>query len=167
MIRTSLGRLLHRQPSAGVLPIRAPLRRTLWARCFPAAHCGAIRSDSVSRAAGPAARPVRSAARRTSRMPGGAGVVSLTGPRGRKRLGPSRRPTRGRHPDKALPDEVDSYFTEMGRIAVDIGNSVTEVVLSGDPDRAAELDDYDMDSLHRHVFSVLMDRQWNTAWPPL
>jgi phosphate transport system protein len=70
--------------------------------------------------------------------------------------------TRRRHPAKALPEEVDGYFTEMGRIAVDIGNSVKDVVLSGDPDRAAQLDDDDddMDNLHRHLFSVLMDREW-------
>ena len=69
---------------------------------------------------------------------------------------------RRRHPAKALPEEVNGYFTEMGRIAVDIGNSVKEVVLSGDPDRAAELDhdDDDMDNLHRHLFSVLLDREW-------
>jgi phosphate transport system protein len=67
-----------------------------------------------------------------------------------------------RHPAKALPEEVNSYFTEMGRIAVDIGNSIKDIVLSRDPDRAAELtnDDDDMDHLHRHLFSVLMDTQW-------
>jgi phosphate transport system protein len=70
---------------------------------------------------------------------------------------------RRRHPAKAIPEEVNGYFTEMGRIAVDIGNSVKEVVLSGDPDRAAELDndDDDMDHLHRHLFSVLINRQWS------
>jgi phosphate transport system protein len=69
---------------------------------------------------------------------------------------------RRRHPAKALPEQVNGYFTEMGRIAVDIGNSVKEILLSGDPDRAAELDndDDDMDSLHRHLFAVLMDREW-------
>ena len=50
----------------------------------------------------------------------------------------------------------------MGRIAVDMGNSVKDVVLSRDPDGAAQLDDDDddMDNLHRHLFSVLMDREW-------
>jgi phosphate transport system protein len=69
---------------------------------------------------------------------------------------------RRRHPAKALPEEVNGYFTEMGRIAVDMGNSVKDVVLSGDPDRAAQLDDDDddMDNLHRHLFNVLMDREW-------
>jgi phosphate transport system protein len=70
--------------------------------------------------------------------------------------------TRRRHPSKVLPEEVNGYFTEMGRIAVDIGNSVKDVVESGDPDRAAQLDydDDDMDNLHRHLFTVLMDREW-------
>jgi phosphate transport system protein len=70
--------------------------------------------------------------------------------------------TRRRHPAKALPEEVNGYFTEMGRIAVDMGNSVKDIVLLGDPEGAGRLDDDDddMDSLHRHLFSVLMDRQW-------
>ena len=69
---------------------------------------------------------------------------------------------RRRHPSSALPENVNGYFTEMGRIAVDMGNSVKDVVLSRDPDRAAQLDDDDddMDNLHRHLFSVLMDREW-------
>ena len=70
---------------------------------------------------------------------------------------------RRRHPAKALPEQVNGYFTEMGRIAVEIGKSVKEILLSEDPDRAAELDndDDDMDNLHRHLFAVLMDREWN------
>jgi phosphate transport system protein len=69
---------------------------------------------------------------------------------------------RRRHPSSALPENVNGYFTEMGRIAVDMGNSVKDVVLSRDPDGAAQLDDDDddMDNLHRHLFSVLMDREW-------
>jgi phosphate transport system protein len=70
--------------------------------------------------------------------------------------------TRRRHPEKVLPEEVNGYFTEMGRIAVDMGNTVKEVVLSRDAHRAEQLadDDDDMDNLHRHLFSVLMDREW-------
>jgi phosphate transport system protein len=76
--------------------------------------------------------------------------------------------TRRRHPSKALPEDVNGYFTEMGRIAVDIGNSVKDVVRSGDPDRAAQLDDDDddMDNLHRHLFSVLMGREWKHGVAP-
>jgi phosphate transport system protein len=70
--------------------------------------------------------------------------------------------TRRRHPSRALPEDINGYFTEMGRIAVDIGHSVKDVVRSGDPDRAAQLDydDDDMDHLHRHLFTVLLDRKW-------
>jgi phosphate transport system protein len=70
--------------------------------------------------------------------------------------------TRRRHPDKTLPEQVNGYFTEMGRIAVDMGSTVKQVVLSGDANRAAQLDDDDddMDNIHRHLFSVLMDREW-------
>jgi phosphate transport system protein len=70
--------------------------------------------------------------------------------------------TRRRHPEKVLPEEVNGYFTEMGRIAVDMGSTVKRVVLSKDPFRAEQLadDDDDMDNIHRHLFSVLMDREW-------
>ena len=45
----------------------------------------------------------------------------------------------------------------MGRIAVNIGYDAKDVVLSGDPDKAAKLADDDaMDELHRHLFSVVM-----------
>jgi len=70
--------------------------------------------------------------------------------------------TRRRHPDETLPEEVNGYFTEMGRIAVDMGNTAKQVVLSGDEHRAAQLDDDDddMDNIHRHLFTLLMDREW-------
>lgn len=69
---------------------------------------------------------------------------------------------RRRHPAKALPEEVNGYFTEMGCIAVGMGNSLKDVVRSGDPEGAAELDDDDddIDELHRHLFTVLMEREW-------
>lgn len=68
-----------------------------------------------------------------------------------------------RHPASALPDDVKPYFVEMGRIAVDLSRSATKVVLSGNPEQAAELADDDdaMDELHRLVFTILMDRQWS------
>jgi phosphate transport system protein len=70
--------------------------------------------------------------------------------------------TRRRHPTHALPEEVNGYFAEMGQLAVELGNSAQEVVMSGDPRRAAELQHVDdaMDELHRHLFTVLMDREW-------
>jgi len=69
---------------------------------------------------------------------------------------------RRRHPQHALPEEVNGYFAEMGRIAVDLGASAQEVLLSRDPDQARLIREEDdaMDDLHRHLFSVMMDREW-------
>ena len=69
---------------------------------------------------------------------------------------------RRRHPHHALPDEVKGFFAEMGRIAVDLGNSAKEVVLSRDPKQAAQIsrEDDAMDQLHKQLFSVLMDTEW-------
>ena len=69
---------------------------------------------------------------------------------------------RRRHPNPALPEEVKSYFAEMGRIAVDLGNSAKDVVLSRDPKKAAQISKKDdaMDQLHQQLFSVLMDKEW-------
>jgi phosphate transport system protein len=69
---------------------------------------------------------------------------------------------RRRHPAHAIPEEVNSFFADMGRIAVDLGNTAKDVVLSGDPGRAAQLDHDDdaMDDLHRQLFGLLMDPEW-------
>ena len=69
---------------------------------------------------------------------------------------------RRRHPAHALPEEVNGYFAEMGRIAVDLGLTARDVVISADPDRAAQIrnDDDAMDELHRHLFTLLLDREW-------
>src|SRR5690349_4171534 len=69
---------------------------------------------------------------------------------------------RRRHPQHALPEEVNGYFAEMGRVAVELGNSAQEVLLTRDPEKAARIRDEDdaMDDLHRHLFTVLMDREW-------
>jgi phosphate transport system protein len=69
---------------------------------------------------------------------------------------------RRRHPQHALPEEVNGYFAEMGRVAVELGNSTQEVLLSHDPEKAARIREEDdaMDDLHRHLFTVLMDREW-------
>jgi phosphate transport system protein len=69
---------------------------------------------------------------------------------------------RRRHPQHALPEEVNGYFAEMGRLAVELGNTAQEVLLTQDPERAARIQEEDdaMDDLHRHLFSVMMDREW-------
>jgi phosphate transport system protein len=69
---------------------------------------------------------------------------------------------RRRHPQHALPEEVNGYFAEMGRVAVELGNAAQEALMSRDPEKAAQIRDEDeaMDDLHRHLFTVLMDREW-------
>jgi phosphate transport system protein len=70
--------------------------------------------------------------------------------------------TRRRHPARALPVEVDSYFAEMGRIAVDLGNSAKDVVIFRDPARAAQIgrDDIAMDRLHDRLLTLLKEEEW-------
>lgn len=67
-----------------------------------------------------------------------------------------------RHPAKAVPDEVEGYVAEMGRIAVQIAGDTKSVVLSRDPERAAQLgvDDEAMDELHRQLFSRVLNPAW-------
>jgi len=50
----------------------------------------------------------------------------------------------------------------MGRVAVELGNSAQEVLVTRDPEKAARIREEDdaMDDLHRHLFTVLMDREW-------
>jgi len=69
---------------------------------------------------------------------------------------------RRRHPQHALPEEVNGYFAEMGRVAVELGNSAREVLATRDPEKAARIREEDdaMDDLHRHLFTVLMDKEW-------
>ncbi|WP_328390554.1 phosphate signaling complex protein PhoU [Nocardia sp. NBC_00416] len=69
---------------------------------------------------------------------------------------------RRRHPNHTLPEAVNGYFAEMGRIAVSMGGGAKEVLETRDPERAAQLnqDDEAMDDLHRHLFTLLMDREW-------
>jgi len=66
------------------------------------------------------------------------------------------------HPQHALPEEVNGYFAEMGRVAVELGQSAQEVLITRDPEKAARIREEDdaMDDLHRHLFTVLMDREW-------
>jgi phosphate transport system protein len=70
---------------------------------------------------------------------------------------------RRRHPEHAVPEEVNGYFAEMGRIAVDLGNAAKDVVLSTDVEAATQIsrDDEAMNQLHRRLFTVLMDKEWN------
>jgi phosphate transport system protein len=69
---------------------------------------------------------------------------------------------RRRHPERPLPTEVDGYFAEMGGIAVDLGNSARDVVLSRDPERALQIsrDDVAMNELHQRLLTLLREKDW-------
>jgi phosphate transport system protein len=75
---------------------------------------------------------------------------------------------RRRHPHPVLPTEVAGYFAEMGRVGVQLARKAADVIRTRDLERAAELetDDDAMDDLHRHMFTVLMDRNWSHGVGP-
>lgn len=70
--------------------------------------------------------------------------------------------TRRRHPEHVIPEPVSGYFAEMGRVAVGLGRSATEVLLTRDLKQAAGLAEQDdaMDDLRRHLFTLLTVREW-------
>jgi phosphate transport system protein len=69
---------------------------------------------------------------------------------------------RRRHPDLVLPHEVTPYFAEMGRVALDLAQDARRVLLDRDVELAftMESDDDAMDDLHRHLFTVMMTKDW-------
>jgi phosphate transport system protein len=75
---------------------------------------------------------------------------------------------RRRHPNAVLPTEVAPYFAEMGRVGVALARKAGEVIRTRDLAAAAQLesDDDAMDDLHRHMFTVLMGRDWNHGVAP-
>jgi phosphate transport system protein len=69
---------------------------------------------------------------------------------------------RRRHPNPVLPEQVRPYFSEMGRVAVELAKDAEQVILNQDIEKARSLEEADdeMDDLHRHLFSVIMDKEW-------
>jgi phosphate transport system protein len=74
---------------------------------------------------------------------------------------------RERHPDHVLPNEIEHYFAEMGRVAVELAQSAGEVLSTRDPNKAAHIREQDdeMDEFHRQLFTALMDREWKHGVP--
>ncbi|HTF49564.1 MAG TPA: phosphate signaling complex protein PhoU [Pseudonocardia sp.] len=72
------------------------------------------------------------------------------------------RAARRRHPSTVVPDEIKPYFAEMGKVACELAHKAADVIRTSDLSRAQELDSDDdaMDDLHRHMFTVLMGREW-------
>jgi phosphate transport system protein len=69
---------------------------------------------------------------------------------------------RRRHPNPVLPEQVRPYFSQMGRVAVELARDAEQVILNKDIEQARSLEEADdeMDDLHRHLFSVIMDKEW-------
>ena len=61
-----------------------------------------------------------------------------------------------------LPEEVRECFADMAKVAIALGDSAKQVLVSLDPQKAAQLHEQDdaMDDLYRHLFSVLIDQRW-------
>lgn len=70
---------------------------------------------------------------------------------------------RRRHPRSALPGDMTAHFADMGRIAADLADSAYQVIASCDLGRARYIREADaaMDRLHRELFTVTIDREWN------
>jgi phosphate transport system protein len=66
------------------------------------------------------------------------------------------------YPKHVLPEEVRECFADMGEVAIALADSAKQVLVTRDPHKAAQLHQQDdaMDDLHRHLFSVLIDREW-------
>ncbi|MBB4687584.1 phosphate signaling complex protein PhoU [Amycolatopsis jiangsuensis] len=69
---------------------------------------------------------------------------------------------RRRHPEPVLPDSVKPYFAEMGEAAVKLARQAEQVIQTKDVSAAKDLEasDDQVDDIHRHLFTVLMDREW-------
>jgi phosphate transport system protein len=69
---------------------------------------------------------------------------------------------RRRHPEPVLPESVRPYFAEMGTVAVKLARQAEQVIKTKDVAAAKTLesDDDQVDDIHRHLFTVIMDREW-------
>jgi phosphate transport system protein len=67
-----------------------------------------------------------------------------------------------RHPDAAIPQELEKVFREMGGSAQAIALKTGKVIASRDTNLALEVerDDDVMDKLHRQLISTLVDPKW-------
>ena len=68
-----------------------------------------------------------------------------------------------RHPDHVVPDELRATILQMGQTAERIVAKTGSVIASRDVTLAAQLevDDDEMDRLHRQVFERLLSRTWD------
>jgi phosphate transport system protein len=69
---------------------------------------------------------------------------------------------RRRHPEPVLPEPVRPYFAEMGAVAVKLALQAEQVIKTRDVQAAKLLEaaDDQVDDIHKHLFTVIMDRDW-------
>ena len=69
---------------------------------------------------------------------------------------------RRRHPEPVLPEPVRPYFAEMGAVAVKLARQAEQVIKNRDVKAAKLLEaaDDQVDDIHKHLFTVIMDRDW-------
>jgi phosphate transport system protein len=70
-----------------------------------------------------------------------------------------------RHPDSAVPLELQTTLQRMGHVAENIARKVGTVIETRDTSLALEVekDDDEMDKLHRDLISVLTSAQWTSG----
>ena len=75
---------------------------------------------------------------------------------------------RRRHPDSAIPPELQATVLEMGQIAERMIAKAGSVIASQDVAMGLELDadDDQMDRLHRKLFDALLSPKWNHGVEP-
>ena len=69
---------------------------------------------------------------------------------------------RRRHPEPVLPANVQPYFADMGKIVVRLARRVEKIIKTRDIEaaRSLETDDDQVDDIHRHLFTVIMAKDW-------
>jgi phosphate transport system protein len=69
---------------------------------------------------------------------------------------------RYRYPDAAVPTALRSTFEEMGRLDIQLGKKLAEVLKNTNVDqaRAIQAEDQRVDELHRHVFEIVLAPSW-------
>lgn len=69
---------------------------------------------------------------------------------------------RYRFPGSAVPASLKATFEEMGQLDIELARKVTKLLANTDVDFAREIQAQDerVDSLHRHVFDVVLAEDW-------
>jgi len=74
---------------------------------------------------------------------------------------------RREYPEGVHSEELRACFAAMAEVAITLGESAKEVLISHDTQQAVRLRDQDdaMDELYRQLFSLLLDREWKENIP--